>query len=274
MAEPWSSEHGPDAGRAIPTPDVETLDRLLRAPARPFWSESWRERLPSPPGGAPRIAVVVAVLVLVAGLVGWRLWASDAAVSVVLPRAEGGTDAAAAATTTSSAAGAPGTDVSTSAPPAEVTVHVAGAVNAPGVVRVAGTARWADAVAAAGGAAPDAEVDRVNLAAPVTDGARLFVPRRGSDPPPVVAVEGAAGEGTTGVGTTGTGSAPTVKVDLNTATAEQLDTLPGVGPATAAAILQHREQQGPFRSIEELQDVSGIGPARFERLAPLVQVGS
>jgi competence protein ComEA len=158
----------------------------------------------------------------------------------------------------------------------EVVVHVAGAVAAPGVVRLAATGRIVDAVAAAGGLRPDADPDRVNLAAPVSDGQRIVIPVWGQPlPDEVVAAPpgGSPADGTAGSsGPSGpAGASPTV-VDLNRATAEQLDTLPGVGPATAAAILAYREESGPFRSVDDLIEVHGIGDAKLEALRDLVVV--
>jgi competence protein ComEA len=150
-------------------------------------------------------------------------------------------------------------------------VHAAGAVARPGLHTVAAGARVADVVAAAGGLAPDADQDRLNLAAPVADGERLFVPRLGEpEVPPVVGGSAPAGGGAAGAG--GEGGAPG-PVDLNTATAEALDALPGIGPSTAAAILEHRERVGPFTSVDGLLDVRGIGPAKLEALRDLVVVG-
>lgn len=160
----------------------------------------------------------------------------------------------------------------------EVVVHVAGAVATPGVVRLAATGRIVDAVAAAGGLRPDADPDRVNLAAPVADGQRIVIPVRGQPLPAEVLAD--PGVGATPGGAAPGGAAPTgdggtggTVVDLNTATAEQLDTLPGVGPATAAAILAHREEHGPFGSVDELIDVRGIGEAKLEALRDLVVTG-
>lgn len=158
---------------------------------------------------------------------------------------------------------------------AQLVVHVAGAVAAPGVVRLPQGSRVVDAVAAAGGLRPDAEPDRVNLAAPLTDGQRVVVPILGQPDP--VELPGAAapspgpgGSAPADAGATGALGQP---VDLNTATVEQLDTLPGVGPATASAILDHRTSEGPFRSVDELIEVRGIGEAKLEALRDLVTVG-
>jgi competence protein ComEA len=141
-------------------------------------------------------------------------------------------------------------------------VHVAGAVAAPGVHELAAGARVVDAIEAAGGLAADADGSRINLAAPLTDGARVYVPAVGEEPPPV-AVGGLTGDA---------GSAPAGPVDLNTADAAALEALPGVGPATAAAIIEHRAEIGAFSSVDELLDVPGIGEAKLEALRDLVTV--
>ncbi len=135
----------------------------------------------------------------------------------------------------------------------QVVVDVAGAVRRPGLYHLARDARVADAIAAAGGALPKAEVDAVNLAAPVADGVQVLVPRRG-------AAGGAAGSA-------GASSGP---VDLNSATVEQLDALPGIGPSTAAKIVAYRQVHGPFRSLSELDAVPGIGAGRLAQLKGLV----
>ena len=136
----------------------------------------------------------------------------------------------------------------------DVVVHVAGAVRRPGVYRLRTGARVDDAVRRAGGATRRADLSAVNLAAPLEDGRQVLVPRR----------EPAAGGGTA--------AATPAKVNLNTATEEQLDGLAGVGPATAAKILAYREQHGSFGAVDELGDVPGIGERRLEALRELVTV--
>jgi competence protein ComEA len=144
-------------------------------------------------------------------------------------------------------------------------VHVVGAVRRPGVYRLGGGARVQDALRRAGGATRRANVDAINLAAPVQDGAQIVVPRRGA----VGAV--AAPAGTDGA-TPGAGAVPAAPVNLNAATAEQLETLDGVGPATAAKILDYRRTHGGFRSVDDLDEVSGIGPKRLAALRGKVTV--
>ena len=139
-------------------------------------------------------------------------------------------------------------------------VHVAGAVQAPGVYRLNAGSRVIDAVWAAGGMATDSNSDAINMAAVLTDGERVYVPRVGEVAPVVVS------------GGSTARSTPTGPVNLNNATADDLDTLPGVGPATAAAILAYRDQHGPFASVDDLADVRGIGPAKLDALRGLVTV--
>lgn len=116
----------------------------------------------------------------------------------------------------------------------------------------------ADLLAAAGGPTAEADLDRLNLAAKVSDGERVYVPRRGE------AVEQAVAE-------TG-GAAVGGKIDLNTATLEQLDTLPGVGPATAQAILDFRKRHGRFRSVSQLLEIRGIGESKLAQIRSRVRV--
>jgi competence protein ComEA len=135
-------------------------------------------------------------------------------------------------------------------------VDVVGAVRRPGLYRLPHGARVADALTRAGGATRKAQLELVNLAAPVADGEQVVVPRRG--PGATASARDAAGGGSAG------------PVDLNTATLEQLDGLPGIGPVTAQKILDYRQQHGAFSSVEELDAVPGIGPARLEQLKGLV----
>jgi competence protein ComEA len=143
------------------------------------------------------------------------------------------------------------------APAAAAVVHVVGAVRRPGLYRLTDGSRVADALRRAGGAMPVADLSAVNLAAPVADGTQVVVPAR--------APEGAAGgEGEASAG--GLGG----PVHLNTATLEELDELPGVGPVTAQKIVEWREKHGAFASVDDLDAIPGIGPARLEQLRELV----
>lgn len=148
----------------------------------------------------------------------------------------------------------------TSTTTAEVVVHVSGAVAAPGVYRLEAGARVTDAIAVAGGPVDGAEPDRLNLAALVGDGQRVYVPRAGEAIP-----DGGSASG----GTDGGVSGP---VNLNLATAEQLEELPGVGPSLAGAIVAERDRRGGFRSVDDLLSVRGIGEKRLADLRALVVV--
>jgi competence protein ComEA len=134
-------------------------------------------------------------------------------------------------------------------------VNVVGAVRRPGLYRLKDGSRVADAVIRAGGPTPKAQIEVLNLAARIADGEQIVVPRRGVGIPAAAASGGVAAAG---------------PVHLNSATLEQLDALPGVGPVTAQKILDYRQQHGVFGSVDELDAIVGIGPARLEQLRGLV----
>jgi competence protein ComEA len=144
----------------------------------------------------------------------------------------------------------------TGLPSSRVVVDVVGAVRRPGLYRLAHGSRIADALTRAGGATTKADLAQVNLAAPLADGEQVVIPRRG--------VGGAAA---TSASSSGSANGP---VQLSTATLEQLDSLPGVGPVTAQKILDYREKHGAFQSVDELDAVPGIGPKRLDQLHDLV----
>lgn len=156
---------------------------------------------------------------------------------------------------------------------ASIVVDVGGAVTKPGLVVLPAGARVHDAIAGAGGPAEDADLDRVNRAAPVADGDRLYVPHRGQREIPAV-VAGVPGQppGSSGAPGASAGSAEAQPVDLNAATAAQLEELPGVGPATAQAIVEYREAHGRFGSVDELLEVRGIGDAKLANIRAHVRV--
>jgi len=231
---------------------------------------SWFDRI----RGDARLGVAaLLVCALVAGLVWYRVGVGGAGATSVSGAARTASDAtpsstsASASTTRPAAAGASaaagtrakGTSV-------ELVVHVAGAVVRPGIVRLRAGARVVDAIEAAGGARPEADLDQLNLAAKVADGQRIAVGLPGQ-PATALASPGGA---TSAVG--GADGSTTGPLDLNTATQTEIESLPGIGPVLGAAILRERDERGGFRSVDELRSVRGIGEKRFEDLRDLVTV--
>lgn len=229
-------------------PSPDGAPELLRPPP----PRAWRERvelLADATGTTP--ARIVAGGVLLAAAVVAALW-------LTRPPAPPAEVALPFASTTVSLAPATSVDGAGEV----LVVHVAGAVLAPGVYELPAGSRVIDAIEAAGGLGPTADGARINLAAPLSDGERAYIPAVGEALPPPVAGGGGTASG-------GPGAGP---VNLNTADEAALDALPGVGPATAAAIVDHREQIGRFTSVDQLLDVRGIGEAKLEQLRPLVTV--
>jgi competence protein ComEA len=136
---------------------------------------------------------------------------------------------------------------------APIQVHVSGEVNAPGVVTLEAKSRVRDAVQAAGDFTAEADAAALNMAAVLVDGQKIIVPAKNQ-----------AGTSSQGVGQAGSSQTPAkagFPIDINTADQQALESLPGIGPVTAAAIIQHRQQKGLFKSLEDLESISGIGPA-------------
>lgn len=220
---------------------------------RPPPPRTWRERIElaaDATGTTPARIVAggtAAIAAVVAGL--WLTRPPAAPAEVSLPFAPTTTELA--------------SETSTAATEPRLVVHVAGAVLHPGVHELPAGARVADAIAAAGGLGTDADGARLNLAAPLVDGERVYVLRLGEVAPPPVAGPSA---------TSGGADAPAGPLDLNTADEAALDGLPGIGPATAAAIVAHRAQIGRFTSVDQLLDVRGIGEAKLDAIRDLVRV--
>jgi competence protein ComEA len=206
--------------------------------------------------GAARLLAAGAAVVLVAVAAWWLLRAPRPSTESQLPYA--GAASSPVAGPPSTAVGEPVTSTSV----ADLVVHVAGEVAMPGVYHVGATSRVVDVIAAAGGLTAAASVDSVNLAAPVRDGSRVYIPAVGEVLP---AVAGASG-GNEPAATT----LPPGPIDVNAASADQLDTLPGVGPSTAAAIVAYREAHGAFATVDDLGEVRGIGPAKLDAIRGLV----
>lgn len=246
-------------------------------------------------GLSPRVLLLVAVLVLVAVVWGvTQFSAAPRAEQIASPSATAESVQAVGAQQSTQSTAQPGASESAqggASGEATVRVHVAGAVNNPGVYTLPAQGRTVDAIAAASGAAADADLDRVNLAGALSDGVQIYVPHRGETAAPAQiqpnggtanagqgnAANGASQGGTqpqpartlTPAGSAQKGSTP---VNINTATAEELQTLPRIGPAMAQRIIAWREAHGGFRSVDELDAVPGIGPSMLENLRPLVTV--
>jgi competence protein ComEA len=233
-------------------------------------------------GGSPgfrwppdrRVVAVIVVLAVLASAPWWWQLRRPRPADQTLPRADA-TTTAAPSTTGVPGAGAPGGgspvggDSGTGPGDAvELVVHVVGGVVRPGVLRLPAGSRAVDAVELAGGLVPLADSARVNLAAELVDGQRLVVPIVGQEPP--TEVPSSPGSTRPAPGPAGGSSAP---LDVNVASVEELDGLPGVGPSTAAAIVDHRSTTGPFRSVDDLLDVRGIGDAKLDAIRDLVTVG-
>ncbi|MCT2025649.1 helix-hairpin-helix domain-containing protein [Dermabacter hominis] len=152
-----------------------------------------------------------------------------------------------------------------------VVVHVVGAVKQPKLVELPSEVRVGDALEAAGGPTEDADLGRINLARVVNDGEQVYVPRQGEETPAAIASPATGVEPSpSGPGAEAGGDG--ALVNINTASESELDELPGVGPAIAARIVEHRTTNGPFSNIEQLQDVKGIGPAIFEKLRERISI--
>ena len=326
---PQGETSQPKANQPAPTSQPETNQPAASRPEssgwadwdqQPDWNEAddWAEwEQADQPGTtrstrwglSPRVLLLVAVLALVA--VVWGVTQFSAA-----PRAEqlASPGASAESVQAVGAQQSPGTQSTAqpSANPSEsaqggasgeatVRVHVAGAVNNPGVYTLPAQGRAVDAIAAASGAAADADLDRVNLAGALSDGVQIYVPHRGETAAPAQiqpnggtanvgqgnAANGASQNGTAQNGAAQSGAQPqpartltasgsaqkgSTPVNINTATAEELQSLPRIGPAMAQRIIAWREAHGGFRSVDELDAVPGIGPSMLENLRPLVTV--
>jgi len=211
------------------------------------------------------LAAYAACAVLVA-LLGWRALRSDGGAGTATAAASGSLHAT-AATATSASPDGQSAAVTVGAAGGTATVHVVGAVHRPGVYRLRLGLRVQDAIRRAGGAARGADLQAINLAAKLTDAQQVVVPKRAA-----AAAAGGAGAAAAATGAAGAGAAVGPPVNLNSATAEQLDTLDGVGPSTAQKILEYRAQHGGFRSVDDLSQVAGIGPKRLEALRGRVVV--
>ncbi|MGQ9541696.1 MAG: helix-hairpin-helix domain-containing protein [Armatimonadota bacterium] len=212
----------------------------------------------------PRGWIALGALILLS--CGWVMWRGMSAAPALLTEASSQPPVTPEPPPSAAAPSASSTES------AEIVVHVAGAVKKPGVVKIPRGSRVDDAVRAAGGFGSQADPDSINLALLLEDGKQVYVPRKGE----LVEVEGRVGVVSPAPSSAGKsarqGEQLVGKINLNTATAEQLESLPGIGPVTARAIIEYRKQNGGFRSIEELLEVHGIGEKRLEQIRPFVVV--
>jgi len=248
------------AGERAAEPPGESPESQHQAAAehlRPDGSERPRWRLTS------RHLAVMAALTLLAVVVsvGWLLRARAVPMAVAVSP-----DTASLPTPTASEAPSAASATPSASAAPTILVHVIGAVAKPGVVRLPDGARVEDALAASGGLRADADPAELNLAAVVSDGTQIIIGTKASP-------RGEVREGSTSAGSVSTGTATVgAIIDLNTATLAQLDTIPGIGPVTAQAILDYRTKHGRFTRIEELQEVDGIGTKTYAQIAPHVRV--
>lgn len=257
-----------------------------RRSATPVAEEPAEEEAPSPTRTVTRVhaSAVGILLVLVLSVVAVVLLRSkpaevSAGAVVVSTVPEGATLPGAAssdAETPEGSASAPAAVLSPSSAPTKnqsVQVHVAGRVRHPGVYTVPVDARVADAVEAAGGMASGAHPGRLNLAAPVCDGCQIWIPARGDGTvaPPgqtgSVAATQKTGPSDTG-GAAGGSSAAGAPINLNTASQGELESIDGVGPVMAGRIVAWRQEHGRFTSVDQLREISGVGPKTFEKIRP------
>ncbi|MEZ5115791.1 MAG: ComEA family DNA-binding protein [Candidatus Nanopelagicales bacterium] len=310
LARSWRPPPAPTRGRPEAPPretnrgeevrDDEVRDDEVRD--EEFWGEAFRDagdeggpaaassRWVPDRRGLRAVGVVVATLLLIAA---WWWWTgrpravtpvealpavvSDQAVAAPSSAALAGTSADAIAATVSTVPDGATAGAATGGQPVpEVVVHVLGTVVHPGVYRLPAGSRVVDAVDAAGGLRPGARSGTVNLARVLVDGEQVRLGPGAATPAPSagpgVPGQGAAGAASAGPGAPGAVPGGQVVLDLNAATAEQLEELPRIGPVLAQRIIDWRLAHGPFRDVVELQEVPGIGAATFAGLAPLVRV--
>ena len=260
----WSPD--PTADLDWPDPAWPDEPGRGRPPVRRSWSSDladwWRDRR-----NDPRLVTgAIALVVLAAGAFWYRSAAAPVASPNPLPTATsvGATTPAAITSATSPTVGSADRTANSTAVE-RVVVHVAGAVVRPGIVELPTGARIVDALAAAGGPTVRADLDRLNLAAVVVDGERIYVALVG-EPPNAGSITSARPS------TPGAANTDDTVVNLNTADATLLETLPGIGPTLAAAIIAERERRGGFTAVDDLRAVHGIGPARFADLESRVSV--
>lgn len=258
----------------------------------------WEQRFGGWSFGSSQLAVIAVIVLLGLGLAGWSVLRARPVALASGASSDGTTATGAAPRSTAGPSGAGTVGPSAGGPtavPAQasaaspttssesmIQVHVLGAVRHPGVVRLAAGSRVQDALDRAGGTKKSAHLGDLNLAQPLADGQQIFIARHGGRSEvrePATVPAGPSGSGPPGApaapGSSATGestAAPGQVVNLNTATTDELDQLPGIGPVTAQKIIDWRTQHGRFNAVEELQEVDGIGPKTYADLASMVTV--
>lgn len=240
-------------------PPLEPGERGATDPWGDAAAPEWHERIGLVLDGLGWSPAKAALLLLGLVAAGWLAWStlrpSPPAPELTLPQVSTTTTPAASSSTTAAAT--------------EVVVHAAGAVARPGLYHLPVAARVADLLEVAGGLTAAADVSRVNLAAPLADGQRVYV--LGVGEPAAPPVEGPAGAGPPASPDDGDADEAAM-VNINTADAAELEDLPGVGPVTAEAIIAHRDEHGPFTTVDQLLDVNGIGDAKLAAMRDRVTV--
>jgi len=153
----------------------------------------------------------------------------------------------------------------------EITVHIAGAVKTPGVYQFRVGARINDGVVAAGGATAQADLDSVNLAMLLSEGEQIYIPKR-NDKPHIIVQPRFTSSNNLNSSNSATNNELQISININTATAIELEQLAGVGPSTAKAIIEFRQKNGGFKTVEDLLNVRGIGPAKLSEILPQARV--
>ncbi len=252
------------AGHSVETPERDVDDAAAFEPRAPWAPHALIEliRVWAAFVGPGRLTGAIGALLVIAGVGWWLLRSPALPTEAALPSVTHAVDES----TSSSIGPAPPAPVPTSVVSDDVVVHVTGAVNQPGVYELATGRRVDDALAAAGGPRPDADANALNLAAPLIDGDRIEVPVLGQ----AGAATATPDAGVTHAAVADAATAVPEPVDLNVATASELEALPGIGPATATAIVEYRTQTGPFGSVDQLVEVPGIGPAKLDAIREFV----
>lgn len=225
---------------------------------------------------SPQVLAVVALILLVTLTASWvktmLFPGGSAQESVLTLESPSASSQNQASLPTQQAAGNSQSAVSESTAAASLWVHVTGAVKRPGLYELPAQARISQAIDQAGGVKPEADLNLINIAAPAVDGSQIYVPSQGEDPPVLSDKASTATSAASTAAAAGQETAQSDLINLNTASVQELEQLPKVGPVLAQRIVDWREENGGFKSVADLDAVSGIGPAMMQTLTPLVTV--